>query len=137
MAELTNEYLLVSSAGTVLDAGDVRIAPPLAGEAAYSLETQEDVAAYGAEHGAQLELGGGGLKLESDELEDYLLVDVETGAAYRAGAGWLVVSSTDSDQLDLDDPAAVGKYAAEHSVGAPTAPADVLKLKGLPFESVL
>lgn len=108
----------------VLDAGDIRIAPPPSGELAYSLETPEDVAAYGDEHGEPLQLGDG-VELESnDDLEDFMLIDINNGAAFKTRAGWKVIDyPADDVDVDLSDPAAAARYAAEHSVGTPAAPA--------------
>jgi hypothetical protein len=127
MAALSNDQLLVSDAGMVLDAGDIRIAPPPTGELAYSLESPEDVAVYGEQHGKPLELGDGTELESNDDLEDFMIIDINNGAAFKTRAGWKVIDHPGADaEVDLDDPVAAAKYAAEHSVGAPAAPADIL-----------
>lgn len=138
MPELTNDFFLISVHGTVLDGGDVRIAPPLFGEAAYSLETDEDVAGYAAEHGVALQTPDTpGVSLEDDSLDDFLLVDVDTGLAYAVGSGWQVVPIEAAGDADLEDPAAAAQLVSSAGQGAPTAPQGVLELEGLPYESVV
>lgn len=134
MAELSNEQLLVSRAGTVLDAGDVRLVAPLEGAAAYAPD--EEIADYGAKNGASLVAPGEGVELSDPALEDYALIDLNSGLAYSTQAGWQLVDHP-GDEVDLEDAAVVANLAANSSLGAPAAPSSYEQLQALPFESVV